>query len=429
MVSAPHETSPRGHRQGGALRLGTDEVPAPALTPPRQAHDARDAAGHDRLHGPLHPAGGHRFEDRPSRAPVRGLGQRPQRLDPEHALSSTRSFGTRSSIRTRPGRTSSSCARSNSSRRATRIGWNGPRAHAREGAGAARGDVRPGRVSAALLKELIPDPAGCVVYACGPAISAWDRQAARAAGTEPTPRSWKVHRGAQGDRRPERPDQAPVVRVGREALTVFRAHGRFVRFSRSALPQRLESSRARRRSPTVTKPSPLRSPAARIEPKAATVLEGSAMASSRMTSPAEKVLGDAPPDVGRWRMCTVIGVGRAENDPVAAVLRKRDLRRANLAPRRAEELDGPRRPRTSSVRARLARSRVARSYRRADGEGVIPTSVLPSGDGRRARGEPPRDRRSGRMLHARGAWRVCRALGGCGRGPGHDQRTALPGAQ
>jgi ferredoxin-NADP reductase len=50
------------------------------------------------------------------------------------------------------------------------------------------GEARPGRVSAALLKELIPDPTGCIVYACGPAISAWDRQAARAAGTEPAPR-------------------------------------------------------------------------------------------------------------------------------------------------------------------------------------------------------------------------------------------------
>jgi ferredoxin-NADP reductase len=50
------------------------------------------------------------------------------------------------------------------------------------------GDVRTGRVSAALLRELIPDPSACIVYACGPAISAWDRQAAREAGTEPAPR-------------------------------------------------------------------------------------------------------------------------------------------------------------------------------------------------------------------------------------------------
>jgi 3-ketosteroid 9alpha-monooxygenase subunit B len=50
------------------------------------------------------------------------------------------------------------------------------------------GEVRKGRVSAALLRELIPDPASCIIYACGPAISTWDRQAAREAGTEPAPR-------------------------------------------------------------------------------------------------------------------------------------------------------------------------------------------------------------------------------------------------
>jgi ferredoxin-NADP reductase len=50
------------------------------------------------------------------------------------------------------------------------------------------GEVRCGRVSAALLRELIPDPSAAMVYACGPAISNWDRQAAREAGTEPTPR-------------------------------------------------------------------------------------------------------------------------------------------------------------------------------------------------------------------------------------------------
>ena len=50
------------------------------------------------------------------------------------------------------------------------------------------GEVRPGRVSAALLSELIDDPSSCLVFACGPAISTWERQAAREAGTEPAPR-------------------------------------------------------------------------------------------------------------------------------------------------------------------------------------------------------------------------------------------------
>jgi len=50
------------------------------------------------------------------------------------------------------------------------------------------GEVRKGRVSADMLRELIPDASSCIVYACGPAISNWDRQAAREAGTEPAPR-------------------------------------------------------------------------------------------------------------------------------------------------------------------------------------------------------------------------------------------------
>ena len=58
------------------------------------------------------------------------------------------------------------------------------------------GEVRKGRVSAALLRELIPDPSACIVYACGPAISNWDRQAAREAGTEPAPRFMESVLGA-----------------------------------------------------------------------------------------------------------------------------------------------------------------------------------------------------------------------------------------
>jgi ferredoxin-NADP reductase len=49
-------------------------------------------------------------------------------------------------------------------------------------------DVRSGRVSLALLKELVPDPSACMVYACGPAISQWDRLAAKEAGKTPSPR-------------------------------------------------------------------------------------------------------------------------------------------------------------------------------------------------------------------------------------------------
>ncbi len=49
-------------------------------------------------------------------------------------------------------------------------------------------DVRRGRVSAALLREVIPDPAACLVYACGPAVGPHERAAARARGEEPRPR-------------------------------------------------------------------------------------------------------------------------------------------------------------------------------------------------------------------------------------------------
>jgi len=48
--------------------------------------------------------------------------------------------------------------------------------------------VRKGRVSAELLREVIPDPAAPLVYVCGPGISKWDREAAKATGTAPQPR-------------------------------------------------------------------------------------------------------------------------------------------------------------------------------------------------------------------------------------------------
>lgn len=48
--------------------------------------------------------------------------------------------------------------------------------------------TRRGRVSADLLRELIPDLDRAMIYACGPALSSHDRQAAREKGVEPTPR-------------------------------------------------------------------------------------------------------------------------------------------------------------------------------------------------------------------------------------------------
>jgi ferredoxin-NADP reductase len=48
--------------------------------------------------------------------------------------------------------------------------------------------VRKGRVDEALLRELIPDPAECFVFLCGPGISKWDREAARETGTAVQPK-------------------------------------------------------------------------------------------------------------------------------------------------------------------------------------------------------------------------------------------------
>jgi 3-ketosteroid 9alpha-monooxygenase subunit B len=49
-------------------------------------------------------------------------------------------------------------------------------------------DVRAGRVGIDVLKDAIPDPSACRVFACGPAITVWDRKAARESGVTPAPR-------------------------------------------------------------------------------------------------------------------------------------------------------------------------------------------------------------------------------------------------
>ncbi|BDG10143.1 ferredoxin reductase domain-containing protein [Anaeromyxobacter paludicola] len=49
-------------------------------------------------------------------------------------------------------------------------------------------EVRHGRVTADLLRELVPDPSACLVYACGPGIGPWERLAARERGEAPRPR-------------------------------------------------------------------------------------------------------------------------------------------------------------------------------------------------------------------------------------------------
>lgn len=48
--------------------------------------------------------------------------------------------------------------------------------------------VRKGRISAAMLQDLVPDLSSCIVYVCGPGISKWDREAAKERGEAPVPR-------------------------------------------------------------------------------------------------------------------------------------------------------------------------------------------------------------------------------------------------
>jgi len=50
------------------------------------------------------------------------------------------------------------------------------------------GDVRTGRITVDLLRELAPDYETCYFYACGPALSPWDRLLAKEKNVEPTPR-------------------------------------------------------------------------------------------------------------------------------------------------------------------------------------------------------------------------------------------------
>jgi 3-ketosteroid 9alpha-monooxygenase subunit B len=50
------------------------------------------------------------------------------------------------------------------------------------------GKARTGRISGALLREVIEDPASCVAFACGPGITSHDKAEARKQGTQPAPR-------------------------------------------------------------------------------------------------------------------------------------------------------------------------------------------------------------------------------------------------
>jgi 3-ketosteroid 9alpha-monooxygenase subunit B len=49
-------------------------------------------------------------------------------------------------------------------------------------------NVRAGRVTGALLRELVPDPGAALFYACGPAVGPWEKLAAKEKGEAPKPR-------------------------------------------------------------------------------------------------------------------------------------------------------------------------------------------------------------------------------------------------
>jgi ferredoxin-NADP reductase len=50
------------------------------------------------------------------------------------------------------------------------------------------GDVRRGRISLDIVRELLPDFKTAMAYVCGPAITSWERRAALETKTAPTPR-------------------------------------------------------------------------------------------------------------------------------------------------------------------------------------------------------------------------------------------------
>jgi ferredoxin-NADP reductase len=51
-----------------------------------------------------------------------------------------------------------------------------------------KAEMRYGRVNAELIRECVQDLEEARFYLCGPAISTWDRAAAKEAGVEPQPR-------------------------------------------------------------------------------------------------------------------------------------------------------------------------------------------------------------------------------------------------
>lgn len=60
-------------------------------------------------------------------------------------------------------------------------------------------DAKLGRIDRELLAEVIGDPEGCLVFACGPGLTRWDKKAARERGEEPSPRFLETTRAILAD--------------------------------------------------------------------------------------------------------------------------------------------------------------------------------------------------------------------------------------
>lgn len=72
-----------------------------------------------------------------------------------------------------------------------------------------RADVRSGRVDVELLGGILEAEPDSLIYACGPAVSVWERRAAAAAGTTPTPKFLEAMLG-----------HLEALRVPKERITV-----------------------------------------------------------------------------------------------------------------------------------------------------------------------------------------------------------------
>ena len=159
-------------------------------------------------------ATGHRIADRSHRAHLCRLGKRPQLFDGEvRARVSSHGSATPSFTRTRRGGMSSSATPCTDLERKHPERLRVIHTLTREPDVALCGPlVRKGRVSAALIRELIPDLDTSIIYVCGPGISKWDRDVAKARARADAPFSRIGPGGSEVARRAERTHQARIVR-------------------------------------------------------------------------------------------------------------------------------------------------------------------------------------------------------------------------